>query len=102
MRQSGKNFIYASDLLKGVKIDVNVKEMPLGKTLKKMFRNTGIDYKVKGNNIILVRSKKKQSAKVHVNDPRVAEPDSIKVGLLSTSPSHPSSSPADASPICLQ
>ena len=87
MRQSGKNFVYASDLLKGVKIDIDVKNMPLDKALKRMFDGTGIEYKVKGNNIMLKRAKKQKtkriaSGKLPVNDPRLPSDDSIRVGLL--------------------
>lgn len=83
MRQSGKNFIYTSDVLKGVKLKVNVKNESLEKTLSKMFSGTNIEYKVRGNNILLVRKPKKVSqVKRTPNDPLQTEPDSIKVGIL--------------------
>lgn len=34
MRQSGKNFIYSSDILRGLKVRVDVKNKSLGKTLR--------------------------------------------------------------------
>lgn len=83
MRQSGKNFIYTSDVLKGVKLKVNVKNESLEKTLSKMFSGTNIEYKVRGNNILLVRKPKKVSqVKRTPNDPLQTEPDNIKVGIL--------------------
>lgn len=82
MRQSGKNFVYSSDLLRGVRVDVNVRNQSLKKTLKAMFRGTGIDFKIKGNNILLIPSAESR-LKTTAGDPRAEVPDdSIKVGLL--------------------
>lgn len=81
MHQSGKNFIYSSDLLKGVTIDVNVKDKPLKETLNKMFRNTDIEYKIKGNNILLIKKKRKESPK----PPKIKTltvDDTLKVGIF--------------------
>ncbi len=83
MRQSGKNFIYSSDILKGLRLNVSVKNKPLKKTLDKMFQNTGIEYKIRGNNIMLVKKKKKEFKPKHsISDPRLKDIDSIKVGIL--------------------
>ena len=83
MRQSGKNFVYSSDLLRGVRVTVDVRRKSLKKTLDKMFDGTGIKYKIKGNNILLIKGKAPRSFKVTTNDPRVVVPDdSINVGIL--------------------
>lgn len=83
MRQSGKNFIYSSDILKGLRLNVNVKNKSLKTTLNKMFKDTGIEYKIKGNNIMLVRKKGKEfKPKKSMSDPRLKDTDSVKVGIL--------------------
>lgn len=85
MRQSGKNFIYSSDVLKDLRVSVNVSNQSLKKTLGEMFRNTDISYKVRGNNILLKRKKKVKRDKIVarlMNDPRIPDTDSIKVGIL--------------------
>lgn len=63
MEQTGKNFIYTSGLLKGVKVNVNATDQPLTKVLDRMFEGTGITYKIKGNNVTLTKSKVKVTPK---------------------------------------
>ena len=83
MRQSGKNFIYSSDILKGLKVRVDVKNKSLGKTLRELFKGTDIEYKIKGDNILLMRRKKEKFVpKRSISDPRLRDTDSIKVGIL--------------------
>lgn len=53
MRQTGKNFVYSSDILKGVKVSLDAKNEPLPKVLGRMFADTDITFKIKGNNVIL-------------------------------------------------
>lgn len=62
MRQSGKNFVYASEVLNGVKVTVNANGRPLNQVLDEMFAGTGISWKMRGNNIILTRSKAPQAS----------------------------------------
>ncbi len=54
MKQSGKNFIYRSDLLKGMRISVKAQDETLDKVLDKMFVDTDITYRIDGNNVILM------------------------------------------------
>ncbi len=61
LRQTGKNFIYPSGLLKGLTVNINANATPLPEVLDDMFRNTGITYKIKGNNVTLLRAKVKNS-----------------------------------------
>ena len=61
MDQTGKNFVYSSDLLKDLVITVNADRKPMKKVLSAMFDGTDIVYKVKGNNVILKRKKRKVS-----------------------------------------
>lgn len=56
---TGKNFVYSSDLLNNIKITIKATDMPLKKVLSEMFTNTDIEYKIKGNNVILKRNPKK-------------------------------------------
>lgn len=58
MRQTGKNFIYQSGTLSGLRINVNAKDKPLAEVLKKMFSGTDIIYKISGNNVTLKRRQK--------------------------------------------
>ncbi len=53
MKQSGKNFIYTPDVLKGLRINIDVKNLSLNETLKRIFTNTDVTFKIKGNNVIL-------------------------------------------------
>lgn len=53
--QTGKNFVYSSDLLRNVKVSVKAHNRPLKKVLAEMLRGTGIDFKIKGRNVILKR-----------------------------------------------
>lgn len=55
VEQTGKNFVYSSDLLEGMRVSVDVSRKPLRQALNVMFRGTGIEYKIKGRNIILTR-----------------------------------------------
>ncbi|MDE6523458.1 MAG: TonB-dependent receptor [Muribaculaceae bacterium] len=53
VEQTGKNFVYSSDLLKNMRVSVNVKDRPLKEALSIMFKDTDIEWKIKGKNIIL-------------------------------------------------
>ncbi|MCM1518511.1 MAG: TonB-dependent receptor [Pseudoflavonifractor sp.] len=55
MRQTGKNFVYSSGLLSGVKVTVEANDRPLERVLDEMFRGTDITYNIKGNNVVLRR-----------------------------------------------
>lgn len=64
--QTGKNFVYSSDILEGVKVTVKAKDRPLKKVLAEMFDGTGIEWKIAGDNVLLKRGKpagKKDGAK---------------------------------------
>ena len=63
IHQTGKNFIYPSGLLDGLKVNVNADNAPLTRVLDKMFAGTGVTYKIKGNNVTLKREKIKSVTK---------------------------------------
>lgn len=63
MKQTGKNFVYSSDLFKGEKTTVSAVNEPFETVLNKMFANTDIAYKIKGNNVMLMRKAKSAAPK---------------------------------------
>jgi hypothetical protein len=54
MQQTGKNFVYSADLLKGLKVSVTANNEPLKSVLNRMFANTPVTYKIKGKNVVLM------------------------------------------------
>lgn len=66
VEQTGKNFVYASGLLKDMRVSVNVKDKPLKHALSIIFRNSDIEYKIKGRNIILKKKPKPKPEKPEV------------------------------------
>ena len=52
MKKTGKNFVYSSDLLSGMKVTVDAKDKPLHKVLDEIFAGTDIEYKIKGLSLI--------------------------------------------------
>ncbi|MBD5356038.1 MAG: TonB-dependent receptor [Bacteroides sp.] len=67
LQLTGKNFIYPSGLLKGLKVTVKADNTPLSDILDKMFEGTGISYKIKGNNVTLKREKIKNVPKYTIS-----------------------------------
>ena len=63
VEQTGKNFVYSSDLLKNVRVTVRANNKPLNQVLTEMFAGTEIVYAIKGNNIVLKRKKKDAKVK---------------------------------------
>lgn len=61
IEQTGKNFVYSSELLKDMKVSVKAKNKPLKQVLSDIFAGTDIEYKIKGNNVILKRKAKKKA-----------------------------------------
>ncbi|MDE6301914.1 MAG: TonB-dependent receptor plug domain-containing protein [Muribaculaceae bacterium] len=57
IEQTGKNFVYSSDLLDGIRVNIVAKNRPLKKVLDDMFRDTDITFSIKGKNVILKRRK---------------------------------------------
>ncbi len=55
VEQTGKNFVYSSELLRDMRVSVNVTDKPLKYTLSLIFKDSDIEYKIKGKNIVLKR-----------------------------------------------
>lgn len=66
MRQTGKNFVYSSDLLTGLRVTIDANRKPLKKVLAQMFRNSDIEYKIKGNDVMLKRKPKEKRTRIPV------------------------------------
>lgn len=58
VEQTGKNFVYSSELLKDMRVSVDVKNKSLKHTLSVIFKDSDIEYEIKGRNIILKRKQK--------------------------------------------
>ena len=61
VEQTEMNFVYSSDLLKDMKVSVNVRNKPLKQVLSEIFHDSGIEYKIKGKNVILTKRHPKKS-----------------------------------------
>lgn len=55
VEQTGKNFVYSSELLKDMRVSVNVRNKSLKHTLSIIFKDSDIEYEINGRNIILKR-----------------------------------------------
>jgi hypothetical protein len=78
VEQTGKNFVYSSELLDGVRVSVSATNKPLKDVLTEMFANTNIKYKIKGNNIMLMKRKQQKQVSTKVEMPTITLPG-IKV-----------------------
>lgn len=63
MQQTGKNFVYQSSLLDGVRVNVSATRRPLAEVLNQMFRGTDIKFKIKGNDVMLMRTDQRRDPK---------------------------------------
>lgn len=84
MQQTDRNFVYPSELLKDMRITVNARNKPLKKVLDEIFRDTDIEYRIKGKNVVL-KKKKTEKPKKQANTktaPRPQLSDSVKVTML--------------------
>lgn len=86
VEQTGMNFVYSSELLSDMRVSVDVRNKPLSHTLSVMFKDTDIEYKIKGKNIIL---KKKKKAKRTAGKPNaqatpvaMPAPDTVRSKML--------------------
>ena len=83
VEQTGKNFVYSSDLLKDMYVTVDVKDRPLKEALTMMFRDKGVEWKIKGKNIIL---KKKEVKKDNPKESKPRVPLTVKAPVVQPEP----------------
>lgn len=76
MAQTDKNFIYSSDILKDIKVSVKAKNKPLKKVLSDMFDGTDITFKIRGNDVVLKKRKRRRRTMVEVRRAPVMYSDS--------------------------
>ena len=55
IEQTGKNFVYSSELLEDVRLTLDVHNKPLRTALEEAFKGTDSEFKIKGKNVILRR-----------------------------------------------
>lgn len=55
MGQTGKNFVYPGGLLDSLTVSVSADDEPLETVLERMFADTGIGFRIKGDNVMLFR-----------------------------------------------
>ncbi|MDE6697051.1 MAG: TonB-dependent receptor [Muribaculaceae bacterium] len=86
MQQTDRNFVYSSDLLKDMRITVDVNKRPLKRVLDEIFRDTDIEYKIKGKNVVLKKKKaekpKKTKSLQKGTAPNLYITDTIKIAML--------------------
>lgn len=86
VEQTGKNFVYSSKLLRDIRVSVNVKNKPLKHTLYIIFKDSDIEYQIKGRNIILKRKpkprKREQKPIVSVSSPIIPAQSAIVPKML--------------------
>ena len=58
--QTGMNFVYTAGMLDGMKVSLDVRDMPLRDVLRSVFEGSAVTYRIKGRNVILSR---RQSAR---------------------------------------
>lgn len=87
VRRSGKNYVYPSGLLKGMKVSVKAKDEPLAEVLRRMFAGTDIVFTIKGDNVTLRRKPASKPRKVAISG-RVLEASTSEplVGALVAPP----------------
>ncbi|MDE6143679.1 MAG: STN domain-containing protein, partial [Muribaculaceae bacterium] len=78
MEQTGKNFVYPSELLKDMRVSIDVRNVSLKKALTLIFDGKGIEYKIKGNNVVLKRARTKKPTRALTT--RIPDP------ILNTTP----------------
>lgn len=71
VEQTGKNFVYSSELLKDMRVSVNVRNKSLEHTLSIIFKDSDIVYEIKGKNIILKRKQKPKSVKTTTSNSEI-------------------------------
>ena len=86
MDQTGRNFVYSSGVLDGLKVTVDIKDVGLKHALNIIFKNSDIKFKIKGRSILLMKknpnNKKKEIRAVVDVKPAVKVSDSLPSVML--------------------
>lgn len=87
MRQTGKNFVYPSNLLRDMRVSVDLRDVDLREALDVIFEGTGVEYKIRGRDVMLKRQPRKKPAKVKETPAPVAArpaeaPDTLGENML--------------------
>lgn len=80
MEQTGKNFVYSSELLNDMRVSVRVSNKPLDKALKEIFKGTDIEYNIKGKTVVLKkkpRKSRKSDMSTHTPPPAAVMPPEV-------------------------
>ncbi len=77
VEQTGKNFVYSSELLKDVNVTVSAQNRPLKTVLAEMFRSTDIEFRIKGDNVILKRKKHSDKPRKIATTPAKPKPITV-------------------------
>lgn len=75
MEQTGKNFVYSSEILDGLRITADFKNMPLRRALHRIFYDTDIRFRIKGNDVILTRRGKNKKIEKIPGNPAINQAD---------------------------
>lgn len=86
MDQTGRNFVYSSNILDGLMVTLDIKDVGLKRALNLIFKDSDIKYKIKGKSILLMKkpSQQKKKAIMAANDvrPVIKLPDSLSTVML--------------------
>ncbi|MDE5642224.1 MAG: TonB-dependent receptor [Muribaculaceae bacterium] len=76
VEQTGKNFVYSSELLDGLNVTVVARNEPLKKVLRRMFAKTDIEFTIKGDNVLLKRRARNVVEPLSSHSPDLVETES--------------------------
>lgn len=87
MDQTGRNFVYSSAILDGLKVTLDVKDVGLKRALNLIFKDSEIKFKIKGKSILLMKRQSQQKKKtIKIGSeikPVIKESDSLPAVMLS-------------------
>lgn len=89
IEQTGKNFVYSSELLSDLNVTVNAKDRPLKSVLDEIFAGSDIEYKIKGKNVVLKRKPKAKKRD------KTKKPNPVAVQELNVAASEPEATMLD-------
>lgn len=82
MTQTGKDFVYASDLPLDERVSLRATDAPLKNVLRELFRDTDIEYRMKGKRVILKSKERKGRPTAVYHRPSKMDADSVGMNIL--------------------